>query len=293
MEKPLKISDLVKATGLSRTTIHYYTRENLLSEPIKTARTMAYYTTKHIAELEEIVRLKEAGYPLSFIKKMTVEARAKKKGQQGEGEDPEKIKSEIVEKAVDSFAGIGYYATDMNDVARSAGIDEELIYLYFPDKGSLFVECVDHTFQAVFKEVWDEVKDEKDPLTRIYKSALFILEYYSNFADLLHELDQLSKTDEKFAVKRKEFFESASMLLKSNLLKAYELGLLGPLDMDIVSHFCIGVAEGGARFLDMEPSSTPDDYLQTLLALFELAGTKGVAALVRKMKKPSDRADGI
>ncbi|MBN1288186.1 MAG: MerR family transcriptional regulator, partial [Actinobacteria bacterium] len=117
MEKPLKISDLVELTGISRTTIHYYIRENLLSEPIKTAQTMAYYTKKHIAELEEIMRLKDAGYPLSFIKKMTIEARSQK-AKPGDGvEDSEEIENEILDKAVDSFAGIGYYATDMNDVA--------------------------------------------------------------------------------------------------------------------------------------------------------------------------------
>ncbi|MBN1289723.1 MAG: hypothetical protein JXA49_08825, partial [Actinobacteria bacterium] len=103
--------------------------------------------------------------------------------------------------------------------------------------------------------------------------------------DLLHELDHLSRTDEKFAAKRREFVESSSMLLKSNLLKASELGLMEPIDMEIVSHFCIGIAEGGARLLDMNRDYTPEDYLQTLLYLFDLAGAPGVNDFIKIMRQ--------
>ncbi|MBN1288302.1 MAG: MerR family transcriptional regulator [Actinobacteria bacterium] len=285
MEKPLKISDLVEATGLSKTTIHYYTRENLLSEPIKTARTMSYYTQKHIAELEEIIRLKEAGYPLSFIKKMTVDARKKKTEPSGDGDEEERIRENIIEKATESFATIGYHATELYDVARSAGVDPQIIYLYFPDKQKLFEECLSETFKKVFKEVWEEIKDEENPFKRIYQSGLFILTCYRNSVDLIHEIDHLAKIDEDFSAMRKEFIESLSMLLKSNLLKAYELGLMEEYDMDLICHYVIGIAEGGCRLLEMDTRYSPEDYLQAVMGIFELAASENVYAAIQELKR--------
>lgn len=282
------MADLVEATGLSRATIHYYTKENLISEPIRTAKTMAYYTQKHIAELEEIIRLKEAGYPLSFIKKMTVDIRKKNTEPTAESDDSERIRSNIIEKATDSFSSVGYYATDMDNIARSAGIDPNLIYMYYLDKRTLFEDCVDRTFKSLFKEVWEYVKEEENPFKRIYKSGLYILTYHRNCIDLIHELDNLARTDEKLAAKRKEFVESLSMLLRSNLLIAYELGLMEQYDIDVICNFLIGIAEGGSRILEIDKSYSPEDYLRAVMSVLELAGSENVRVSIQEIKEKAD-----
>ena len=44
----LKISGLEKATGVPRTTIHFYMREGLLPPPQKTGRSVGYYSDRHV-----------------------------------------------------------------------------------------------------------------------------------------------------------------------------------------------------------------------------------------------------
>lgn len=67
----MKISELVKKTGVSREAIHYYTREGLLPRPKKTSRNQADYTDEHIERLGMIKDLQERFFlPLSAIKKV-------------------------------------------------------------------------------------------------------------------------------------------------------------------------------------------------------------------------------
>lgn len=83
-KKLIRISDLVKATGVSMHTIHYYLREGLLPPPDKTARNMAYYSPEYIENIHLIKELQEKRYlPLSVIKLMLNAKR--------EGKEPDQL----------------------------------------------------------------------------------------------------------------------------------------------------------------------------------------------------------
>ena len=51
-ESRMKMSELVKISGVPRTAIHFYLREGLLDPPDKTGATMAYYNETHLRRLE-------------------------------------------------------------------------------------------------------------------------------------------------------------------------------------------------------------------------------------------------
>src|SRR5207245_6511524 len=48
----------------------------------------------------------------------------------------------ILAAALEEFAARGFAAARLDDMARRAGVAKGTIYLYFPDKGSLFQELV-------------------------------------------------------------------------------------------------------------------------------------------------------
>jgi DNA-binding transcriptional MerR regulator len=65
----LRVSELAKASGVSLTTIHYYTREGLIKPFLKTAGNMAYYSPSMIDVIRQIKELQTKKYlPLSVIK---------------------------------------------------------------------------------------------------------------------------------------------------------------------------------------------------------------------------------
>jgi DNA-binding transcriptional MerR regulator len=53
----MRISEVAKATGVSITTIHYYTREGLLLPSIKTAHNMAYCSQDCVEDIRIIKEL--------------------------------------------------------------------------------------------------------------------------------------------------------------------------------------------------------------------------------------------
>lgn len=65
-DQRLSIGDLVRETGLSRRTIHYYLHEGLLPSPEGTGR-RAYYLEDHLLRLHLISLLREAGLKLDSI----------------------------------------------------------------------------------------------------------------------------------------------------------------------------------------------------------------------------------
>jgi predicted DNA-binding transcriptional regulator AlpA len=69
------ISALERATGVPRSTIHFYITEELLPKPAKTAASRSLYTDKHVELLQRITRLKQSGLSLSEIKEELQEDR--------------------------------------------------------------------------------------------------------------------------------------------------------------------------------------------------------------------------
>jgi DNA-binding transcriptional MerR regulator len=67
----MKISELVKRTGVSRETIHYYIREGVLRKPRKAAKNVADYHEGYIDQIQLIKSLRENYFlPIPVIKKL-------------------------------------------------------------------------------------------------------------------------------------------------------------------------------------------------------------------------------
>lgn len=67
----MRIKELSALTGISKETIHYYTRENLLPKAEKTSCNQAEYSQAHVERLKLIKSLQESLFmPLSAIKKI-------------------------------------------------------------------------------------------------------------------------------------------------------------------------------------------------------------------------------
>jgi DNA-binding transcriptional MerR regulator len=67
----MKISELVKITGVSKETIHYYIREGVLRKPRKTGKNTADYNESYIDQIRTIKALRENYFlPIPVIKKL-------------------------------------------------------------------------------------------------------------------------------------------------------------------------------------------------------------------------------
>ncbi len=268
--RPLKISDLERITGIGRSAIHFYLREGLLSPPQRTGKTMAYYGAGHIEELRRIRDLQEEGYPLALIREMKEGAQALKEqvGQAGTSTDR---KTEIMEKAVEVFAHKGYHKARITDITRAVGLGHSTFYLYFPSKKAMFIECVDQVFQTMFSGVWEEIKHEKNPLTRLRMRGEAVLKYHPEFLDILHVLQGTMEDDPRLEAKRREIYASIAKTVERDIDKAIRSGLIAKVNAEIASYMLVGWVETAPLLLSQGKGYDVDDLLDTLDDIFSMS----------------------
>lgn len=263
-DRPLRIKDLEKISGVSRSTIHYYVREGLLSPPRKTGKTMAYYDARHVQELEEIRSMQANGYPISYIKEMLGSEKSEGlEGRTGAGEiHRSDRRQQIMDKAVEIFARKGYHQTNVTEIARAAGVGHSTFYIYFPSKMALFAECVDRVFQEMFAGVWEEIKGEKNPLARIKKRGEAVLKSYPQFIDMMSVLKSIEEDDPALEAKKREIYLSVVETVKRDLERATEMGLIPETDIEVAAYIIVGFLESAWLLMSMNEDYSVDYFME-------------------------------
>ncbi|MDD3719023.1 MAG: MerR family transcriptional regulator [Actinomycetota bacterium] len=260
----LRMKELEELTGLNRRIIHYYMNEGLLSPPLRTGKTMAYYSKIHVDEIKQVKELREQGYPVSLIKKGI--------GKKGEldieaSEDVANAGSrreQIIDKAVEIFARDGYHQAKIGTIAQEVGVVPSTLYLYFPNKKALFMECMNKVYYAMFKDVNEELWNAKQPIERLHKRGEMVLRSHTQFIDILQVLRQTFNDDPRMEAKRKEIYDLILYPLKRDIERAIEEGILPPLNVTIVSYIILGIVETAQVYFSLEKDASVDEFMDTV-----------------------------
>jgi AcrR family transcriptional regulator len=186
----MRISELAKKAGLSRNTIHYYFREGLLPPPLKTGRTMAFYTNSHLDCLGVIRKLREErNLPIAAIRleirrlfgKHCKPSSQKSKALQADPTAPIKGKEQrrkIIESAVMLFSSEGFSSTHVSHITDILHISKGTFYLYFKNKNDLLIAVLGHLVDEI-EEV--TVKDEPDVFARLVRRGETYVAFYKKY----------------------------------------------------------------------------------------------------------------
>ena len=82
----------------------------------------------------------------------------------------------ILDAATRVFAERGFFAAQVADIARRAGIAAGTVYLYFRSKDELLITLFDRTMQAAIHEGRDALAEVTDPAERLRTIARLHLE---------------------------------------------------------------------------------------------------------------------
>lgn len=142
MVEALTISGLEQATGVSRSTIHYYIREGLLPQPQKTAASRALYGDAHVKLLRKIGELKQAGRSLHEVRAILAQdlAEARENNVDLASRESARVRAAILRVATEEFMAKGYKQTHVASIIRKLRITPQVFYSHFPSKGQLLVE---------------------------------------------------------------------------------------------------------------------------------------------------------
>lgn len=132
----MKIADLERVSGTSRSTIHLYRNQGLLHAPKTLGPKLHVYDTTHLERLAEIKRWRAKGMPLAWI-------RQRLSGIEATTPQPTDRRSAILQVASRRFVESGYEGVRLEDVAKELRMSKAGLYRYFTTKEELFVECID------------------------------------------------------------------------------------------------------------------------------------------------------
>ena len=241
----MKISTLSTLSGVMPSTIRYYTRKGLLPPPIKSGRTVAFYTQEHLDRLKLIksIQAKE-NLPLYFIKERIT------KGLQDQHEMANGThlsidkREEIVRAAIRIFRQKGYAETSIADIVAEAAIGRGTFYIFFKNKDEIFIDCAERLFFDLYDDVWQEVKDERDMLLRLRKRAWSFLVTYPRWADAMNLLRGVSVSPKQaFGAKYRQIMRQITTPLVREIQKAVEQGIIRPVNPTLAAHLLLGMVD--------------------------------------------------
>jgi AcrR family transcriptional regulator len=163
------ISALERATGVPRSTVHFYIGQELLPRPAKMAISRSLYSETHVDLLRRITSLKESGLSLAEIKEVLrpdLERANEDEVDLGVREYG-RVHKAIIEAATREFAANGYEDTHLATIIKKVGISRHVFYSHVESKAHLLAECFKATTESSYEWMKPELERNPDPAARL------------------------------------------------------------------------------------------------------------------------------
>jgi AcrR family transcriptional regulator len=273
----VRIAELSKLSGIPVPKIRAYVKMGVLPRPIKSAKTVAYYTQDHLKTLKLIKEMEAENISPAFLRKMIDSiVNFKRKTNQsnatmrvgnkllGSGIILKKIvdsvadtegrsdlvhvnivqilKSSIIDACIPIFREKGYERTTIADISKAAGIGRNTFYLYFKNKKELFIECL----SALFSE-WKGEQAKRPPeglLLQIKKMFEAFYKVYPRWGDMM-ALFRASAVQfpSDFSDRLEQTLTARTEVIASDVKAAIERREIREINPDLLAMMIAGVSE--------------------------------------------------
>lgn len=178
-------------------------------------------------------------------------------------------RQQLLDAARAVFATKGFHDAKVGDIAARAQVAKGTVYLYFPDKRSIFEELVDALFARISAAIL-RVDTGADVVAQIKHNIRAILGVLVDDPDMLRILfSHAGGVDPAFSEKIDSFYDGVKRLLTESLEDGQKLGIVREGDARLFASFTVGAL----RELLIEATLRPDNARsreQIVEAMFEL-----------------------
>lgn len=278
----MHMKDLIRESGVARSIIHYYLREDLLPPPLKSGKTVALYTDAHLEILKFIRRLREEyDMPIAGIRKevklrfnkywdspeTSISIPKKKLG----ATKGEKQKARIIEKAIYLFSVKGYHSTHIAHITNALNISSATFYLYFANKEDLFINIFEH-LALEMTNTEEKISGIEDIVERARERAKAYFTFYNRYYRIFEIIRAESIGKKNLTrVNIKEIYKFLIDKLMPDIIKAADTGMIpiAKKDPQLLAHVMFGALDFicYARLIDLGSHSVDDfvEFFETLL----------------------------
>jgi len=274
-----RISELERLSGIPRYSIHQYVRHGLLPEPVRTGKTMAYYTQDHLNRLQAIAEIRgDSKLPLSFLKRALEEsggkgARVGKKGAPRQADERsaarvENRKRQIREAASRVFLEKGYQKARIKDITEAAGVSTGTFYIYYRDKKEVFIEVIDELIRSMVGPAEEVIRKGGDLIREATSIAVFYIQNYEYFSGIINQLRGMMAAEDPMA--RDKFVSLHYQLaepIERSVRQAIEEGLIREVDPELLAHALMGIVEFLSIHLTFSQKHTPSQAVSFMTDL--------------------------
>ena len=152
----------------------------------------------------------------------------------------ERRREELLEAARKVFAKKGYHEAKVGDIAAAAKVAKGTVYLYFPDKRSIFSVLIDDLFVRLSAAIL-RVDTSADVAAQVKHNIRAIL---SVLVDDPHTMrmffSHATAVDPAFSDKIDSFYDGVKKLLAESLSDGQQLGIVVDGDVRLYASFTLG-----------------------------------------------------
>ena len=149
-------------------------------------------------------------------------------------------REELLVAARSVFAERGYHEAKVGEIAAAANVAKGTVYLYFPDKRSIFVELIDNLFVRLSAAIL-RVDTEGDVTSQIKHNIRAILSVLVDDPDTMKMLfAHATAVDPAFSAKIESFYDGLKQLLTESLEDGQQLGIVAEGDTRLFATFTLG-----------------------------------------------------
>ena len=185
-------------------------------------------------------------------------------------------RQQLLDVALRIFAGRGFDATTMDDIAEAAGVTKPLLYQHFESKRALYLELLDGVGQSLLDAIGKAVAEAEGPRQQVeggFAAYFHLVATHGDAFTLLFGSDVPHDPELSRALRHVEdmLAEAVDPLINAGLDERHRR---------LLAHAVVGMAEGASRyFLDVGPASaegTDADRAAQRLADLAWAGLRSV-----------------
>ena len=267
----IKIADLSRLSGVSKSAIHGYLNMGLLHPARKLGLNLSVYDWTHLDRLNRIRDLREnQKLSLSKIKDLLSNQSLSQSSSSSEHDVASLIstlqkekkmnkaqktiakKIQIMDAAISLFSKNGYEKTTIDVIADSLHMAKSTVYLYFESKEDLFMECIERlTFVVVPEEAWDDIRKEQNALKRLKKRGIAFLKAFPSYRGILNMTKAaLGGDNTKLAERAKNTLSLMTRPTAKDIRKGEADGIFLEIDEELLAHAILGMGEAiGSRLM--------------------------------------------
>ncbi len=151
-------------------------------------------------------------------------------------------RSQILAAAVEPFAKRGFYETEVEDIAKEAGISKGTIYNYFADKRSLFMATIEWGLNRLSDRIDESGRGVTEPVLKLETAMETCLAFFQSHRYLyriifLHRSTYRDKAELRFTKKYLAHF----CLFEGILAEGIEQKAFKSVDARLVSFAIVGI----------------------------------------------------